>query len=46
MYTLMTKLVQPRYMCYFLLSSFFFGIFMDRNQFEVSKIAKHISSGP
>ena len=25
---------------------FFCGVFMDRDEFEVSKIAKHISSGP
>ena len=29
-----------------LLANFFFGIFMDREEFEVNKIAKHISSGP
>ena len=34
MYALITKLVR--------LSLFFFGIFMDQEEFEVNKIAKHI----
>ena len=45
MYALMTKLVRPRYML-LVAKFFFFGTFMDRDEFEVRKIAKHISSGP
>ena len=43
MYALMTKLVRPMRQYW---PSFFFGIFLDREEFEVNKIAKHLSSGP
>jgi len=46
MYVLMTKFVRLRYIRYYLPSSFFFSICMDRDEFKVNKIAKHTSSGP